>query len=199
MGNLTAEQRDPFSMDAILHQGAPFFAAVLSYAIGNQTISQRIFAARPDRIKAVFITSTFGYGSIVIGLGMLGLVALLIGLQPIGGDPNNLLPQMASGFLPAGLAVAFAVLILASLASTADADLAAMSSVVMIDIYGKNLARGKPNVTRMLLGRLTMIVAMVIAVLVASLSLDVLTMLVIIGGLWVPSCSRSSPACIGRG
>ena len=185
MGNLTAEQRDPFSMDAILHQGAPFFAAVLSYAIGNQTISQRIFAARPDRIKAVFITSTFGYGAIVIGLGMLGLVALLIGMQPVGDDPNNLLPQMASGFLPAGLAIAFAVLILASLASTADADLAALSSVVMTDVYAKNIARGAPNVTRMLLlGRMTMIVAMVIAVLVASYSLDVLTMLVVIGGLW---------------
>lgn len=185
MGNLTAEQADPFSMEAILNQGAPFFAAVLSYAIGNQTISQRIFAVRPDRIKATFVTATFGYGAIVIGLGTLGLVALILGIEPIGGDPNNLLPQMASGFLPGVLVAVFALLVIASLSSTGDSDISALSSVVMTDVYGKNLARGQPGPGRMLLlGRVTMVVSMVAAVWIASAGLDILVLLVIAGGLW---------------
>lgn len=185
MGSLTAEQADPFSLDAILNQGAPFFCAVLSYAIGNQTVTQRIFSVRPDRMKATFVTATFGYGSIVIGLGTLGFVALLVGVTPMGEDSNNLLPQMASAYLPPLLVIAFAVLVIASLASTADADLAALASVVMTDVYAKNMARGRPDAARMLfLGRVTMLVAMLAAVLIASANLDVLTLLVIAGGLW---------------
>lgn len=184
-GNLTAEQANPYSMEAILNQGAPFFAAVLSYAIGNQTISQRIFAVRPDRIKATFVTATFGYGAIVIGLGTLGMVALILGIRPVGGDPNNLLPQMASGFLPPALVVVFAFLVIASLSSTGDSDLSALSSVVMTDVYGKNLARGRPGPKRMLLlGRLTMVVSMAGAVWIASAGLDILDLLVLAGGLW---------------
>ena len=185
MGRLTAEQANPFSMDAILNQGAPFFCAVLSYAIGNQTVTQRIFSVRPDRMKATFVTATFGYGAIVIGLGTLGFIALLVGVRPLADDPNNLLPQMASSYLPPILVVAFAILVVASLASTADADLAALASVVMTDVYAKNLARGQPDAARMLfLGRVTMLVAMLVAVLIASANLDVLTLLVIAGGLW---------------
>lgn len=185
LGNLTAEQRDPFSIEAILQQGAPFFAAVLSYAIGNQTITQRIFAVEARSVRRTFVTATFGYGAIVIGLGTLGLVALILGIDPINGDPNNLLPQMAAGFLPVGLVVVFAFLVIASLSSTGDSDLAALSSVVMTDVYGKNLARGRPNPTRMLLlGRVTMLVAMAGAVVLASTGVDILVMLVIAGGLW---------------
>lgn len=185
LSRLTPEQLDPFSMTAILEQGAPFFVAVLAYAIGNQTISQRLFAVRPDRIKSTFITATVGYASIVIGLGMLGLMAILIGVVPAGGDVNNLVPQMASGFLPPVFVALFFLLVIASLSSTADSDLSALSAVVMTDVYGKNLARGKPHPRSMLLvGRVTMIVATVAGLILASLNLNILVMLVFVGALW---------------
>ena len=41
-----------------MNQGAPYIAAVLAYAIGNQTIAQRLFAVREDLIKPTFITAT---------------------------------------------------------------------------------------------------------------------------------------------
>lgn len=100
MPNLTADQANFFSTTAILEQGAPFFVAVLAYAIGNQTIAQRLFAVREDLIKPSFITATIGYGAIVIGLGMLGLLALFAGVIPVDGDLNNLIPQMAATYLP---------------------------------------------------------------------------------------------------
>ncbi|MGO2821989.1 MAG: sodium:solute symporter family transporter, partial [Brachybacterium tyrofermentans] len=45
-GHVTPQQESFFSSDAFMNQGAPYIAAVLAYAIGNQTIAQRLFAVR---------------------------------------------------------------------------------------------------------------------------------------------------------
>lgn len=183
--NLTPEQMDFFSMTAILEQGAPYFVAVLAYAIGNQTIAQRLFAVREDLIKPTFIVATVGYGAIVIGLGMLGLLALYAGIQPADGDLNNLIPQMASSYLPPFLIGLFFIMVIGSLSSTADSDLSALSAIVMTDFYGNNIAKGKPKPGVMLwVGRITMIVATATGVIFASLKLDILTMLIFVGALW---------------
>ncbi|MFG6667680.1 sodium:solute symporter family protein [Halomonas sp. HNIBRBA4712] len=185
LDNLTLEQANFFSTDAILNQGAPFFVAVLAYAIGNQTISQRLFAVNEDHIKPTFLTATVGYGAIVIGLGMIGLMALTLGVTPLDGDMNNLIPQMVSSYLPPLFIALFFILVIGSLSSTADSDLSALSAIVMADIYGKNIARGRANPQRMLLiGRLTMVVATVLGIVFASFSLDILVMLVFVGALW---------------
>lgn len=183
---LSVEQADFFSRTAILEQGAPYFVAVLAYAIGNQTIAQRLFAVREDLIKPCFMTATVGYGSIVIGMGMLGMLALFAGIAPVGGDLNNLVPQMAATYLPTAIVCLFFILIIGSLSSTADADLCALSSIIMTDIYGKNLAKkGKANPRIMLwVGRVTMIVAAVLGIMFAYLRLDILSMLVFVGALW---------------
>lgn len=185
MWRLDAEQANFFSTKAILEQGAPYFVAVLAYAIGNQTIAQRLFAVREDLIKSTFLTATIGYGAVVIGLGMLGLLALFSGLEPANGDMNNIIPQMASTYLPPMGIALFFILVIGSLSSTADSDLSALSAIVMTDIYGKNVAKGKPNPQRMLWwGRMTMILATMLGVIFASLRLDILVMLVFVGALW---------------
>jgi len=185
VGRLTDEQTNFFSMTAFLEQGAPYFVAVLAYAIGNQTIAQRLFAVREDLIKPTFITATIGYGAVVIGLGMIGLMAAFVGLTPMDGDMNNIIPQMASEFLPPFAIGLFFILVIGSLSSTADSDLSALSAIAMTDIYAKNLAKGKPNPRTMLwLGRATMVVATMIGVIFASMKLDILVMLVFVGALW---------------
>ncbi|QUM76806.1 sodium:solute symporter family protein [Moritella sp. 24] len=182
---ITTEQADFFSTKAILEQGAPFFVAVLAYGIGNQTIAQRLFAVRQDLIKSSFITATLGYGSIVIGLGMLGMMALFMGMTPHDGDLNNLIPQVASAYLPPVAIGMLFILVIGSLSSTADSDLSALSAIVMTDIYAKNLAKGKiDNKKMLLLGRVTMIVATALGLILASFSLDILVMLVFVGALW---------------
>ena len=180
MVHLTSEQANFFSRTAFLEQGAPYFVAVLAYAIGNQTIAQRLFAVRQDLIKPTFLTATVGYGAVVIGLGMLGLLALFAGITPMDGDHNNLIPQMASEFLPPFAIGVFFILVVGSLSSTADSDLSALSALMMTDVYGKNLARKRPDPKFMLLvGRLTMI-----GIIFASLRLDILIVLVFVGALW---------------
>lgn len=183
--NLTAQQGDFFSVDAIMNQGAPFFVAVLAYAIGNQTISQRLFAVREKHIKRTFITATLGYGAIVIGLGMIGLMALTVGMEPVNGNMNNLIPQMVSTYLPPTFVALFFVLVIGALSSTADSDLSALSTIVMADIYGKNIAKDNPDPKKMLLiGRITMVAATAAGLIFASFSLDILVMLVFVGALW---------------
>ncbi|WP_241665699.1 sodium:solute symporter family protein [Prescottella subtropica] len=184
--NLTAEQGNFFSSEAFLNQGAPYIAAVLAYAIGNQTIAQRLFAVREDLIKPTFVTATIGYGATVIGIGMFGVLALYLGIDPVDGDLNNLVPQMAATYLPAILIVLFFVMIIGSLSSTADSDLAALASIVMTDVYGQNVAgRGKVDPRRMLfVGRVTMVVATALAIAFASMRLNILDLLVFVGALW---------------
>src|SRR5690625_7559890 len=119
-----------------MNQGAPYIAAVLAYAIGNQTIAQRLFAVRQDLIKPTYITATVGYGAMVIGVGMLGVLALYLGMEPLGGDVNNLMPQMAATYLPMALLVLFFLMVIGALSSTADSELLALSSIVTVAIYG---------------------------------------------------------------
>ena len=183
--NLTPAQGNFFSSEAFMHQGAPYIAAVLAYAIGNQTIAQRLFAVREDLIKPTFITATVGYGAMVIGVGMLGVLALYLGVSPLDGDPNNLIPQMAANYLPPVLLAIFFLMIIGALSSTADSDLAALSSIVMADIYGQSVGKDNANPRFMLiLGRVTMVVASALAVTFASLQLNILDLLVFVGALW---------------
>ena len=182
--NLSPEQSNFFSSEAFLNQGAPYIAAVLAYAIGNQTIAQRLFAVREDLIKKTFVTATVGYGATVIGIGLLGVMALYLGIDPVGGDVNNLIPQMASTFLGPVLLCLFFVMILGALSSTADSDLAALSSIMMADVYGKNVATKANPKTMLLVGRITMIVATAAALIFASQQMDILDLLVFVGALW---------------
>ncbi|MTE22340.1 sodium:proline symporter [Streptomyces sp. TRM43335] len=185
-GNLTPQQGDFFSSDAFMNQGAPYIAAVLAYAIGNQTIAQRLFAVRRDLIKPTFVTATVGYGAMVIGVGMLGVLALYLGFEPTGGDVNNIIPEMAADYLPPVLLAVFFIMIVGALSSTADSDLSALSSIMMADVYGQNMAgreKADPK-TMLLVGRITMVVATAAAVAFASLRLNILDLLVFVGALW---------------
>lgn len=184
--NLTPQQSNFFSSEAFLNQGAPYIAAVLAYAIGNQTIAQRLFAVREDLIQETFVTATVGYGATIIGVGMLGVMALYAGIAPLDGDSNNLIPQMAATYLGPVLLGVFLIMIVSALSSTADSDLSAMSSIMMADVYGQNLAKkDKANPKTMLfIGRITMIVATGAGLYFASGKLNILDLLVFVGALW---------------
>lgn len=184
--NLTPQQSNFFSSEAFLMQGAPYIAAVLAYAIGNQTIAQRLFSVRQDLIKPTFITASIGYGATVIGIGMLGVMALYLGLEPLNGDLNNLIPQMAATYLGPVMIALFFIMIIGALSSTADSDLAALSAIMMADVYGQNIAgkkKANPR-TMIMVGRITMIIAIAAALFFATGQMNILDMLVFVGALW---------------
>ncbi|MDN5820608.1 MAG: sodium:proline symporter, partial [Brachybacterium sp.] len=140
---------------------------------------------REDLIKPTFITATVGYGATVIGVGMLGVMALYLGIEPAGGDINNLMPQMVGTYLPVALVALAFIMIIGSLSSTADSDLSALSSIVMTDIYGQSVGRKNVNPKLMvLIGRITMIVATGLALYFATAKFNILDLLVFVGALW---------------
>lgn len=182
--NLTPQQTSFFSSDAFLNQGAPYIAAVLAYAIGNQTIAQRLFAVREDLIKPTFITATVGYGATIIGIGMLGVVALYAGINPMEGDLNNLIPQMAGTYFGPVLLSVFFIMIIGSLASTADSDLSALSSIMMADVYGRASRRKADPRLMLTIGRATMVIATGAALYFAGARMNILDLLVLVGAIW---------------
>jgi len=183
--HVTPQQGSFFSSEAFLNQGAPYIAAVLAYAIGNQTIAQRLFAVREDLIKKTFVTATIGYGATVIGVGMLGVVALYAGITPMDGDPNNLIPQLAATYLGPVLLGVFFIMIIGALASTADSDLSALSSIMMADVYGHAATDKRANPRTMLLvGRVTMVLATAAALYFAGSRMNILDLLVLVGAIW---------------
>ena len=182
--NLTPQQTSFFSSDAFLNQGAPYIAAVLAYAIGNQTIAQRLFAVREDLIKPTFITATVGYGATIIGIGMLGVVALYAGINPMEGDLNNLIPQLAGTYFGPVLLSVFFIMIIGSLASTADSDLSALSSIMMADVYGRASKRKADPRLMLTIGRATMVIATGTALYFAGARMNILDLLVLVGAIW---------------
>lgn len=172
---LEPEQRDFFSTDAILNQGAPMFVAILSWAFANQPMMQRIFAVREDRVNSSLVVGGIGYGGIVIGLGMLGLMAGIINLEPVNGDLNNIVPQMATAFLPTALIVMFAFLVIASLASTCDSDMSSLAALMMTDVYRRYIARDAVSGRTMLwFGRTAMVVATALSAILATMQVSIL-------------------------
>lgn len=182
--NLTPQQTSFFSSDAFLNQGAPYIAAVLAYAIGNQTIAQRLFAVREDLIKPTFITATVGYGATIIGIGMLGVVGLYAGINPMEGDLNNLIPQLAGTYFGPVLLSVFFIMIIGSLASTADSDLSALSSIMMADTYGRAGKRKADPRLMLTIGRATMVIATGTALYFAGARMNILDLLVLVGAIW---------------
>src|SRR5699024_357522 len=125
-GNVTPEQQSFFSSDAFMNQGAPYIAAVLAYAIGNQTIAQRLFAVREAIFWSNSISHTVGYESTFVGFGRRGAIALYVGVDPLIGDLNSWCPQRAGTYLgPVLLCLAF-ILIIGSSPSTGDSELPAL-------------------------------------------------------------------------
>lgn len=140
---------------------------------------------REDLIKPTFITATIGYAATVIGVGMLGVVALYVGITPMDGDVNNLIPQLAGSYLGPVLLSVFFIMIIGSLASTADSDLSALSSIMMADVYGRRGAGVKANPRIMLLiGRVTMVLATAAALYFAGGRMNILDLLVLVGAIW---------------
>ena len=77
------------------------------------------------------------------------------------------------------------IMVIGALSSTADSDLSALAALVMTDIYGKQIAKNRPDPKKMLfIGRMTMIVATLLGILIATLKFDILSMLIFVGALW---------------
>src|SRR5690606_17268392 len=116
---------------------------------------------------------------------MIGLMALTVGIEPLDGNMNNLIPQMVSTYLPPYFIGLISILLIGPLSPTAGSDLSALPAIMIAAVYGKNIAKIRADPRKMLIiGRTAMIVATVLGMILASMSFDILVMLVFVGALW---------------
>lgn len=181
LAGLDAAESSLWSVDAFLGQGAPMMALVLAYAFANPTVWQRIWTVRADDLRRVYVTSGLLYMAVVFAIGTLGVVALTTGVTPIDGDLNTLVPAVAVRYAPTALAAPFVILILAAVTSTSDSDLAALSSIAMADVWHGYIEPGSSDRRLLLVGRLSMLVVTAVAVGVALLRIDILTLILFYG------------------
>lgn len=174
-------QGDLWSLDAVLGQGAPMMALILAYAFANPTVWQRVFAVRARSLGPVYISSGLLYMALVFSVGTLGFVALVSGITPVDGDNNTIVPAVAGAFLPAWMALPFVVLVVAAITSTSDSDLAALSSIAMTDLWKGTVRPTAGDAELKAVARLSMIVVALVAVVVATLRLDILTLILVYG------------------
>lgn len=170
-----------WSADAFLGQGAPMMALILAYAFANPTVWQRVWTVRARDLRRVYLTSGVLYMAVVFAIGTLGLIALTTGVLPVDGDLNTIVPAVALTYLPAFLVVPFVVLVIAAVTSTSDSDLAALSSLAMVDVWSGYVKREASDRQLLAVGRLSMLLVTAIAVGIAMLRIDILTLILFYG------------------
>ncbi|CAN5900419.1 sodium:solute symporter family protein [soil metagenome] len=170
-----------WSLPAFLGQGAPMMALILAYAFANPTVWQRVWALRERDLGRIYVRSGLVYMVIVASVGTLGLVALLSGIEPADGDLNTLVPLVAGTYLPAWLGLGFVLLVIAAITSTSDSDLSALSAIAMTDLWHGYVRPDADDTELKTVARAAMVVVTVIAVAVAMLRLDILTLILFYG------------------
>lgn len=177
------DKADFFSLEAFLKQGAPMICLVLAYAFANPAVWQRVWVTRPSVLRKTYLAAGLIYMAVVFGIGTFGFVALLQGLEPLEGSLNNLVPQVAATYLPAALLVPFLLLLIGALFSSADSDLAGLSSIAMTDIWKGYLRPDAGDRSTLWVGRGTLLVTAGLGAAMASFNFDILTLILFAGML----------------
>jgi Na+/proline symporter len=104
----------------------------INYAIINQNVWQRIFAAERGSEGYIVTGSAIAWLPIPGAAGVIGMIGIAIGFD---GPPSAVMPTVIGETLPTVAAFGFAVLIVAVVVSTIDSCLNSFASIVITDIY----------------------------------------------------------------
>ena len=111
--------------------------SLISGPLADQMFFQRAFAARKDAVAKIFIIGGLAFGVVPIILSLFGFIAAAPAVQEVLTitDPQMVGPQVVGHFLPQWALAMFIVLAFAGLSSTLDSSMAAISSLISVDIY----------------------------------------------------------------
>lgn len=138
----TIKKQDPellsiFRPEAAAGFGITLALGLLASTVADQTFWQKVWAIKPKHVKRTFIWAGAWFYPIPIAIGLLGLVALGIGLNldDIGGDAAAVGPYLISHLgLPLIIIILYVLLVLNACYSTIDGAFSALSSLVAVDI-----------------------------------------------------------------
>lgn len=135
------------------------------YWCGDQTIVQRLLGARSEKDAAIGPLFA-GFIKILPVLIMVlpGVLGYVMFKDIIGDNSNETLPVMISQLLPVGIKGILAASLIAAIMSTVSAALNSSGTIVAVDVF-KRLKPNLPDHRLVLIGRVSTVVFMIIAVL----------------------------------
>lgn len=119
----------------------------INYTIMDQNVWQYVFATKPGNERKLILTSALLWFAIPAAAGLLGIIAMGSGIKVA---PSLAVPAMILHTLPRWLSFAFALVMLASIYSTAGSCLNAFTSLVLNDIYVPYFQKGPCNQDKLL-------------------------------------------------
>lgn len=141
------------------------FPGVISYALINQNVWQRVIASEEvGSERYVLGMSGLLWVAIPAAATIVGLVGLSIGYT---GNPATVMPGVIESLLPAWGAVLFGVIVLGAIFSTADSCLNSLSTILISDVYKPYFGSEEEVRTDAALVRKTKIVMALIGVLMS--------------------------------
>ncbi len=141
------------------------FPGVISYALINQNVWQRVIASeKVGSERYVLGMSGLLWVAIPAAAAMVGLVGLSIGYS---GDPATVMPAVIESVLPTWGAVLFGVIVLGAIFSTADSCLNSLSTILISDVYKPYFSSEQEIRTDTSLVRKTKIVMAILGVLMS--------------------------------
>jgi SSS family solute:Na+ symporter len=148
----------------------------LFFSISNPQVSQRLFATRDLGAMRTMILGFLGFGLVFTVISILwGYSALL--LVPDLANPDLATPTLlASGIIPAWLAIPLLLGILAAAITTVDSIALTLASMVGRDVYRAG-RRSVKEASEMTVGKVVILVVIAAAALFASLQLDLISLL----------------------
>jgi SSS family solute:Na+ symporter len=150
----------------------------LFFSISNPQVSQRLFSTRGLGAMRTMILGFLGFGLVFTVVSILwGYSALL--LVPDLANPDLATPTLlASGVIPAWLAIPLLLGILAAAITTIDSIALTLASMVGRDVYRAGRKSVKDG-AEMMVGKVVIVVVIAVAALFASLQLDLISLLAV--------------------
>jgi urea-proton symporter len=159
--------------------------SLISGPLADQMFFQRAFAARRNAVAKIFVVGGLAFGVVPIILSLLGFIAAAPSVQQVLTitDPQMVGPQIVGHFLPQWALALFIVLAFAGLSSTLDSSMAAISSLISVDIYKRYVNSHASDNQMLSMARRGMFACAVLGTAIALLQPKLLWVFLVYGAL----------------
>ncbi|WCK55171.1 hypothetical protein PP175_04065 [Aneurinibacillus sp. Ricciae_BoGa-3] len=113
----------------------------LNYAIIDQSVWQRVYASKKGTESKLILGTTFLWLPIPAVAGLIGMIGLAKGINV---NPSEVFPAVVGQLLGSWGAYAMAVIMIATILSTTDSCLNALSTLIVRDIYIPYIRKNAP-------------------------------------------------------
>lgn len=173
-----------FSKDILFNWFLVSLFSYINYSIMDQNVWGYCYSIKPGTERKFILWSAFLWLPIPCAAGLLGVIGLSTGIQV---TPSVILPAMILNLMPTIFSYGFAVIMLASIYSTAGSCLNAFSSLFVNDIYIPYIKKGRPEEKKLLpLARKMTVIGGLLASAVAVFPVSLLFMNYAVAAIAVP-------------